>query len=100
MKQPTGTKCCVVQTESAMRVQTKERSVWTGYQKSIRGDFMEEVRALLLGWIVERMEVYEGVSLGCRTARKHKAAVNHTGLKLKAYMRMVLNQYGPVCGET
>lgn len=54
-----------------MRVQTKERSVWTGYQKSIREDFMEEVRPLLLGWIVERMEVYEGVSLGCGTGQEN-----------------------------
>lgn len=49
LKPPTGSKCRVAQTESAKRVQTKERSVWAGYQKSIREDFMVEVR-LVPAW--------------------------------------------------
>lgn len=66
LRQPPGTKCYVVQIESAMRVQTK-RSVWTGFQKSIRDGFMEEVR-LLLAWMDGRkMAIYGGVSLNCRT---------------------------------
>ena len=38
-----------------MSVQTKQRSVWTGYQKSIREDFLEEVR-LLPAWMDGKKE--------------------------------------------
>ena len=63
-----------MQAESAIRVQTKQRSVRTGYQKSIREDFLEEVR-LLLAWMDGKKEggVWRGKSGLQNRAEEHWA---------------------------